>query len=227
MQIKLYWKKWHALIRLEKKTSSFFTRLLTKQTTKLFFKASKKRNPSFLEPENGRVESYFHSCIILYSKLSLMWPGGKGGECEWQRAAGPGSLPVVPACRKPARALPPAFTSLSQPGAGPGVRSTRTTAGGAPEKRGRRGRRPGPRNPSPPAAAPRPVRPAPSVGEGPLQQPPLPEREARGCGAVTGRAGSPPPRRVGRRALPARYHSAGPGRARLPPLRPLCYTLTQ
>lgn len=151
-----------------------------------------------------------------------------------ERRKNPG--PFLSCCRKPARPLlsaapatplhGPAFTA---PALRPGERRTQG-----------RGLRPGPRNPPPPAASPTGQ---PSERNGCAATGSLPwvrgrcsrhRRSPNGRRVAAGRSGVPragraplPPRRVGRRALPARYHSAGPGQARSPPLRPLAYTLAQ
>lgn len=69
---------------LRKENQFFFLHILTKKaTTKVVFKALKKKqkkaSPPSCNQRGGRVESHFHPFIILYWKLSLIWPGGGGG----------------------------------------------------------------------------------------------------------------------------------------------------
>lgn len=88
----------------------------------MFFKGSKKESPPSCNQRDGRVESYFHSFIILYSKLSLIWPGGRGGSARGRKRAaeGLGSLPVLPAASPPGLFLRPSPAPAS-PAPGPAL----------------------------------------------------------------------------------------------------------
>lgn len=192
----------------------------------MFFKTSNKK--AFPLVVRNMEEVDFHSFVILYWKLSLMWPGGRGGDPGGRKrtAEEPRTLPVLLPQARPASSL----GRTSQPAAWTCVHSARITAG---RKKNAR--------PRPPAWAEKPSSAGsptdgaakrtqrlrrdrfPPVGEGTLQPPPpLPEREASRCGQVggsLGRPGSPSAAPCGAAgaARSVSFRRAGPGSLPSPP----------
>lgn len=170
----------------------------------------------------------FHSFVILYWKLSLMWPGGEGRRSGGKEKNG-GRTPD-PSC--PAAASPPGlFPRPHQPTRCMDLRSQRPHYGREKEERkaeasglGRETllRRQPHRRCSKRTQRLRRDR-FPPVGEGTLQPPPpLPEREASRCGQVggsLGRPGSPSAAPCGAAgaARSVSFRRAGPGSLPSPP----------